>query len=528
MSIQLQLSNLLSEQRCHFSADQLAPYLQSLTHTSKRVLGVVKPITINEIQQILAIANEQGISIYPISQGNNWGYGEKLPVQHDCLILDLSGLNQITEFNAEIGYIKVQPGVTQGQLDEFLQQQPVKYMVPMTGAGPFGSILGNAIDRGYGITPYCDHFQAITELKVMLADGKIIQTGLSRFGAEHSGPVFRWGIGPYQDGLYAQANLGIVLEATILLKKVPSIIKVVHFTLETDEQLAQTQISLKELLDNQTIGSGISLFSGLRALAVSRSFPYELIDDATDSSEIFIQLLQEKRLAPWMGFFAVYGSSAKLVNAQLKEVKRRLKPSTRKIIVFSRRTVNGLTWLNNFLKSVKLSIAINNAQNLLKVVSGRPIRYSLNQAFWRSKLNLRITESTQATDITANDNGLMWFSPIIPFTPAHFQNIYQLMQPIFKKYHFECMFGCACFSAHFLDVTIPILFNKHDEQERQRALACYDELFAACLAAGYMPYRLGIDKMNLLPTTAYDQVNTRLKSVLDPKGILAPGRYVKS
>ena len=84
----------------------------------------------------------------------------------------------------------MQPGVTQHQLYEYLKKFGSKHMVPVTGAGVFGSILGNAIDRGYGITPYCDHFLSITEMKVVLADGQIIQTGLSRYGAKHSGRLF--------------------------------------------------------------------------------------------------------------------------------------------------------------------------------------------------------------------------------------------------------------------------------------------------------------------------------------------------
>ena len=31
------------------------------------------------------------------------------------------------------------------------------HMVPTTGAGPHASVLGNACERGYGITPDTDH-----------------------------------------------------------------------------------------------------------------------------------------------------------------------------------------------------------------------------------------------------------------------------------------------------------------------------------------------------------------------------------
>jgi 4-cresol dehydrogenase (hydroxylating) len=35
------------------------------------------------------------------------------------------------------------------------------FLVPATRAGPGCSIIGNALKRGYGITPLTDHFQSI-------------------------------------------------------------------------------------------------------------------------------------------------------------------------------------------------------------------------------------------------------------------------------------------------------------------------------------------------------------------------------
>jgi 4-cresol dehydrogenase (hydroxylating) len=513
MNIQLfkqELVEIFSEIQCSFDEASIAPYLRSLTNASKRIIGIVKPITVEQIQQVLKLANKYQISVYSISQGNNWGYGEKIPVSFDNLIIDLSKMDAVTQYDDVLGYISLQPGVTQQQLHDFFQERGAKYMVPVTGAGVFGSILGNAIDRGYGITPYCDHFHAITEMKVLLADGQLIQTGLSRFGAIHSGPVFRWGIGPYQDGLYAQGNFGIVVEITILLKKIPETIKLV------------------QLYDDAVIGSGISLFSGLRALSVASQFPYLLLDKnkKVNSAELLAQLMQEKGISPWMGVFAVYGKS-KLVDYNIKEIKRILKPLTSKFHVFSQTSITRLKFLNRLLNSNKSAKALQSVQTILNIVSGIPMRDTLNQIFWRSRLELKITDATTANDITLHDNGLLWFSPIIPFSSEHFACIYNIIEPILKKYEFECMFGCAGFSSHCLDVTIPIFFNKHDVLETEKALACYDELFNQCLAAGYMPYRINSDKMYLLPDTPYDAINTKLKSAPDKNGILAPGRYVK-
>jgi len=200
---------------------------------------------------------------------------------------------------------------------------------------------------------------------------------------------------------------------------------------------------------------------------------------------------------------------------------------TNKTIIFSQKFINRLKLLNKLLNISKINKVTHTVQTLLNIVSGIPMRDTLNQVFWRSKHELNITEDTLARDITSHDNGLLWFSPIIPFSESHFTKVHSLVRNILHAYGFECLFGCAGFSSHCLDVTIPIFFNKNDAQETERALACYDELFNQCLASGYMLYRIGVTKMHLLPNAPYDALNTKLKSILDINKILAPGRYVK-
>ena len=319
----------------------------------------------------------------------------------------------------------------------------------------------------------------------------------------------------------------MVVEITILLKRVPKSVKLVHFSVENLDQLTKLIPHLRQLHDHVIIGSGISLYNGLRALSVSTRFPYSLIDNQKEkSSDILNKLVHKNGLRPWMGMFALYGTP-KMVNYHIKEIKRTLKPLTNKTMIFSQQFINGLKLLNKLLNSSKINKITHTVQTLLNVVSGIPMRDTLNQVFWRSKQELKITEDTLASDITSHDNGLIWFSPVIPFSESHFTKVHSLVSNILHSYGFECLFGCAGFSSHCLDVTIPIFFNKNDAQEAERALACYDELFNQCLASGYMPYRIGATKMHLLPNTPYDAVNTKLKSILDINKILAPGRYVK-
>jgi 4-cresol dehydrogenase (hydroxylating) len=60
-----------------------------------------------------------------------------------------------------------------------------------------------------------------------------------------------------------------------------------------------------------------------------------------------------------------------------------------------------------------------------------------------------------------------------------------------------------------------------------RAEAAEVELWDAMTQAGFLPYRVAIDQMPRLTRLRPEFFNLvrRLKAVLDPNGIISPGRY---
>ena len=173
------------------------------------------------IPALMRIANQHRVAVYPISTGRNWGYGTALPARDECVILDLSALRSILHFDAELGVVTLEPGVTQGMLAEFLDAGKHPYMVPVTGAGPTCSLMGNALERGYGITPHFDHFGAVTDIEAVLADGSMYRTALREAGGEDLARLFKWGFGPYSVGLFTQGGFGVVTRMSIVLARRP-------------------------------------------------------------------------------------------------------------------------------------------------------------------------------------------------------------------------------------------------------------------------------------------------------------------
>src|ERR1035437_10359843 len=118
--------------------------------TSVTVPAIVRPGNREEVQQVLRIANEWRIPVYPVSGGCNWGYGSRVPGASGCVLLDLGRMNRILDFSEDLAYITVEPGVTQQQVYAFLQERKSGLWMDATGASPQASLVGNAVERGFG------------------------------------------------------------------------------------------------------------------------------------------------------------------------------------------------------------------------------------------------------------------------------------------------------------------------------------------------------------------------------------------
>jgi 4-cresol dehydrogenase (hydroxylating) len=82
-------------------------------------------------------------------------------------------------------------------------------------------------------------------------------------------------------------------------------------------------------------------------------------------------------------------------------------------------------------------------------------------------------------------------------------------------------------SRHSLEAVINLLFRRSDPQDVEKAHRCVDELLRILMDTGYILYRAGIQSMGHLVESGslYWQLIARLKDVLDPNHIIAPGRY---
>jgi 4-cresol dehydrogenase (hydroxylating) len=123
--------------------------------------------------------------------------------------------------------------------------------------------------------------------------------------------------------------------------------------------------------------------------------------------------------------------------------------------------------------------------------------------------------------------GLLWFAPIIPMTRDDVAAFRQVIEPIMRRYGFECCITLTAVNERCFDCTLPLLFDRDNPAEVERAMRCYEELSEKCAAAGYYAYRLGLQSMER--ETSRDDpfwsLVTTIKRAIDPAGVVSPGRY---
>ncbi len=184
--------------------------------------AAVAPANVEEVQQIVRIANKYKIPLYPISTGRNLTYGGSAPTLTGSVVVDLKRMNKIIEVDDKRNFALVEPGVSYFDLFKYVRENDLNVMLDVPDPG-WGSPMGNSLDHGVGYTvgPYRDHFGSHIGLEIVSAEGELIRTGSGAIENSATWQDFHYGIGPSIDGLFAQSNFGIVTKMGIKLMPMP-------------------------------------------------------------------------------------------------------------------------------------------------------------------------------------------------------------------------------------------------------------------------------------------------------------------
>ncbi len=514
----------IGEEHVSLNTDLLQQIKTATFLTHQEVTASIRPGSRKQVQDCLRIANQSHLPVYPISSGKNWGYGSRVPPGDNCAILDLSRLNRILDFNDELGYVTVEPGVTQRQLFTFLQQNKSRFWMDATGSSPDTSLIGNCMERGFGHTPMGDRFGQVCGLEVVLPTGEVLETGSARFANSLTAPVSRWGVGPSLDGLFSQSNLGIVTRMTIWLMPIPDCFEAFFFRAKAEESLPALINALRDLRLRDVLRSSIHVGNDYKVLAGLQQYPWKETGAKTPLQPEQMQALRKKLgFGSWSASGGIYGSAA-----QVAESKRLLQIA-----------VKGLGGTLKFLSPKKLAMAkrwakpfrlvsgwdlrrtVEIVEPVMGLMQGIPTEQPLASAYWRKRMAI-----PKNPDPDRDRCGLLWYAPVSPANGEQVKVLTDLARETLLRFGFEPQISLTLLTPRTVSCIVSIAYDRDIPGEDEQARRCHDELSRQCTERGYYPYRLSIlGAENVADNQAYAQLLRQLKDAVDPNGILAPGRY---
>lgn len=526
-----ELRQAVGEAHVLTGADDLERRSRCTLPWASRCAAVVHPGSADEVARVLAIASRHRVPVWPYSTGRNWGYGTTLAPDSGAIVLILTRMNRILEVNEALAYAVIEPGVTYAQLHAHLEAHGHRLWTDCIDGTPHGSVIGNALDRGVGETPYGDHFGNLCGLEVALASGEIVRIG----GAgEKTWHLHKWGVGPYLEGLFSQSNLGVVTRAGIWLMPEPEAYHAFVFELRDARHFPQVIDAFRRLALAGVVTAKLHMINAVVSLTLLTQVKDEgLATEAALTEAELAALTAKYRLAPWSCGGGLYGTAAQ-VRLQRRMLKDALGPYGRLQFLDAPRlallgrliaAVERHPWLKapvERLAGTSLPV-MRSAPYIYDVLRGVPTEHFVRHAWFRNRAPRPEADADPAADAC----GLIWFAPILPLHGEEVEGYLADCKKRCAAHGFDFYCALLLMNPRAVIALMAILYDRAAPGQAERARALHDELTAAMQAAGYQPYRAGLLTWPRLWTQApaLAALNARLKAAVDPAGVLAPGRY---
>jgi 4-cresol dehydrogenase (hydroxylating) len=283
--------------------------------------AAVAPISVEEIQAIVRIANESRLPLYPISTGRNLTYGGSAPAYSGSVVLDLKRMNRILDVNERDKTCLVEPGVSYFDLYRHLRQNKIRLWIDTADPG-WGGLVGNAPTAA---AAYTGIVIAITDAHCGMEIVPNNELRAHRHGANPQAKtwqLFKYGMGPWVDGIFSQSNFGVVTKMGFWLMEEPQTALQVNVSVPRREDVVPLLEVLHSLMCEHTIPSQTTVASPI----MNGSPDPELVRlraSGGAADEAWNSYAQAQGRPFWTSTFVYYGAQ-KVVSAQWEHTKDRL------------------------------------------------------------------------------------------------------------------------------------------------------------------------------------------------------------
>ncbi|MFK5951754.1 MAG: FAD-linked oxidase C-terminal domain-containing protein [Desulfobacterium sp.] len=254
------LKNIVGEENVKSDPADLFIYgSDSSVHTATPWV-VVRPKNTEQVQQIMAFANEKKIPV--ITRGGGSGMcGQTVAIQGG-ITMDMKRMNKILEINPSDVFCRVQPGVVDDDLNSALKPFGVFY--PPTPASSRIATIGGEIGNnasGVRSVKYGATRDSVLGLKVVLPDGSLVTLG-ARTRVEATGyQIHKLIVG-------SEGTLGVVVEATLSFVPIP---KFRCLGMANFDSLEDAGESIAEIMASGVVPSMLELVDSVAIKAVNKT-----------------------------------------------------------------------------------------------------------------------------------------------------------------------------------------------------------------------------------------------------------------
>ena len=503
--------------------------------------AAVYPGDTREVSEVVKLAAQHGVKIWVYSTGLNWGYCNTA-IEEGCVVMILSRMNRILELDEELAFTVLEPGVTYAQLRNHLLENDIPLWTDCTGGPPTGSVVGNALDRGFGVTPYADHFSHLCGLEVVLADGSIVRTGGFGEKAEKNGAwhTFQRSAGPVMEGLFSQSNFGIVVRAGIWLMPEPEHFEVGSLRLDDPNDLAETLDTMRDLMLQGDMPDKGRVSNDIASLTLMTRVPREIPEAKGRLSEGQLRIIRERHgVSKWSAAYGLFGRKS-VVREQKKITARKFRRFG-KLSFFTESKAQRIEKAHDFLSKKPSGIlakwanaaskrflgvsleATALATQIMDIHKGIPNESVVRRAYFRHSEPLE----NEAVDVARDGVGLIWFVPLLPFRGKEIANYVEACGSIFERHDIDQSVSIVSINARTVVPLMMILYSLDDPDSGKRAGALFRDLQLDAMERGYQQFRCGEPGWDHLfnKNPELRALLEDLKNTLDPQRVLSPGRY---
>ncbi|OGL45928.1 MAG: hypothetical protein A2149_01225 [Candidatus Schekmanbacteria bacterium RBG_16_38_11] len=189
---------------------------------------VIYPNSTEEIQKIVKLANQEKIPVIPSSSGVHF-YGATIPLEGG-IVIDLKVWKKIFKIDPRNRAVRIQPGVTYGELQSELEKNGLRALIPLLPHKEKSVVTAHLEGEPMTITEF-NYSEPLYTCEIVLPKGDIFRTGSASSAPPEvsaSDLVGPWGPGFDWNRLYcrSQGTLGIITWANIMAEPLPTVQKI--------------------------------------------------------------------------------------------------------------------------------------------------------------------------------------------------------------------------------------------------------------------------------------------------------------